>query len=117
MTQVENRPWTPLCQQTDLIPHSGIAAKLGEQQVALFYLPDYAEEVFALANLDPFSNANVLARGLVGDLQGEPMIASPLYKQRFSLATGICLDDETVQISRWPARLTGGVVEIQYAGH
>jgi nitrite reductase/ring-hydroxylating ferredoxin subunit len=33
-------------------------------------------------------------RGIIGDLQGERVIASPIYKQHFSLATGRCLEDK-----------------------
>jgi nitrite reductase/ring-hydroxylating ferredoxin subunit len=47
-----------------------------------------------LSNKDPFSQANVMARGIIGDLQGERVIASPIYKQHFSLATGRCLEDK-----------------------
>lgn len=112
MTQPAATQWITLCDRTDLIPFSGVAAKWEQQQVALFYLPDFENEVYALSNNDPFSRANVLARGLVGDLQGEPCVASPLYKQHFSLRTGACLEDSSVQVTRWPARIREGRVEI-----
>lgn len=35
-----------------------------------------------------------MSRGIIGDLQGERVIASPIYKQHFSLATGRCLEDK-----------------------
>jgi len=59
------------------------------------------EGYFALGNCDPFSGANVLARGIVGDLAGKLVVASPVYKQHFCLRTGICLEDMTVTVPVW----------------
>ncbi|GAB7271816.1 hypothetical protein DZS_32100 [Dickeya ananatis] len=41
--------------------------------------------MFALDNLEPGSGANVLSRGIVGDVDGEPVVISPLYKKTFAL--------------------------------
>ena len=101
--------WQPLCHQDDLVPFSGVAAWIEtadeSTQVALFYLPGHATELFALDHHDPFSDANVIARGIVGDIQGEPVVASPIYKQHFRLVDGLCLEDETVRLRCWPLRL------------
>ncbi len=101
--------WQPLCRQADLVAFSGVAAWLetteGPTQVALFYLPGHETELFALDNRDPFSGANVIARGIVGDLKGEPVVASPLYKQHFRLADGVCVEDAAVHLRCWPVRL------------
>ena len=51
-----------------------------------------------MGNLDPFSRANVLSRGIVGDLKGELVVASPVYKQHFSLRTGQCVEDPDVRV-------------------
>ncbi|PLA74965.1 nitrite reductase (NAD(P)H) small subunit [Hydrogenovibrio sp. SC-1] len=91
-----------VCQVSDLVSNSGVAALIESQQVALFYVED---EVFALSNYDPVGQANVLSRGMVGDLKGELMVASPLQKQHYSLKTGICLDDETVSISKFETKI------------
>jgi nitrite reductase (NADH) small subunit len=72
----------------------------------------HAGELYALSNLDPFSNASVLSRGIVGDRGGRPTVASPIYKQVFELATGTCLDDPTVSVATYPVRVTGGIVEV-----
>jgi nitrite reductase (NADH) large subunit len=68
------------------------------EQVAIFRIGSGLSDdrVFALGNTDPFSGANVLSRGIVGDLKGELVVASPVYKQHFSLVTGRCIEDETV---------------------
>ena len=71
------------------------------------------EEVFAVENYDPFSNANVMSRGLVGDLQGQIVVASPVYKQHFNLRTGRCLEDESVSLRTWPCGVLDGRVWVE----
>ena len=61
-----------------------------------------------IGNIDPFSGAAVLSRGIVGDRGGEPTVASPLHKQVFSLASGRCLDDPAVAVPTYPVRLNDG---------
>ena len=108
-----------ICTKADLVAHSGVAAWLetgdGAYQVALFYLPDYPSELFAVDNHDPLGNANVIARGIVGDVKGEPVIASPLYKQHYRLSDGVCLEDPQVQLRHWPVRFDGDRVMIAIA--
>jgi nitrite reductase (NADH) small subunit len=102
--------WTAVCRYDDLIPERGVAALVGGAAVAVFRTHD--GELYALSNLDPFSNASVLSRGIVGDRGGRATVASPIYKQVFELATGVCLDDESVQVRTYPVRLAGGIVEV-----
>ena len=87
-----------ICQVGDLVANSGVCARIaykGEsKQVALFYLPDSEQKIFALDNWDPLGEANVLSRGMVGDINSELVVASPLYKQHFSLVTGQCLESD-----------------------
>jgi len=104
-------PWRALCRRRDLVANSGVVAWCGGVQVALFYVTD-EQRVYALENRDPQSGANVIGRGILGDLAGEAVVASPLYKQRFRLADGACLEDEGQRLRVWPARLNGDAVEI-----
>ena len=113
MTTHTAAAWTTLCGKNDLVEHSGVTALHNGEQVALFYIPGFENEVFAIGNHDPFSGANILARGLIGDRQGEPMVASPLYKQHFSLKSGQCFEDDNVQLPVWPVRFEGDQVVIQ----
>lgn len=69
--------------------------------------------VYAIDNHDPFSNANVIGRGIMGDLKGQVVVASPLYKQHFRLEDGQCLEDPTVRLRTWDARLENGRVAIR----
>ncbi|MEP3351165.1 MAG: nitrite reductase small subunit NirD [Marinomonas sp.] len=104
--------WKLVCKQGDLIRGAGVAAMVDGQQVALFYIPESDDKVFAIGNWDPFGKANVLSRGLVAHLQGNWTVASPLYKQHFVLSSGECLEDDAVRIPYWKAKLEGDEVYI-----
>ncbi|MEV0587793.1 nitrite reductase small subunit NirD [Nonomuraea sp. NPDC050310] len=102
--------WTPVCRVADLLPERGACALVGGRQVALFR--DHTGHLHALDNLDPFSGAHVLSRGIVGSRGGEPTVASPMHKQVFSLRTGACLDDPAVTVATYRVRARHGVVEV-----
>ncbi len=104
--------WITVCCKTDLQPDSGVCALVEGQQVALFYMPK-DNAVYAVHNYDPIGKANVLSRGVIGDIKGEPVVASPLYKQHFSLITGLCLEDATVSVPVYAVRIIDDRVEIQ----
>ncbi|GAA0845450.1 nitrite reductase small subunit NirD [Marinobacter szutsaonensis] len=105
--------WDVVCMVEDLVPESGIAVWTENGPVAVFYLPHRLPALFAVSHTDPFSGANVLARGITGDLKGEPVVASPLYKQHFSLRTGACLEDDTVSIKTYPVLLDGNRIRLE----
>lgn len=106
--------WIDVCSEDDLQPDSGICALINNRQIAIFYMPREMA-LYATDNYDPFGKANVLSRGLIGDIQGEPMVASPLYKQHFSLKTGACLEDDTVKVQTYAVRLDNARVQIRMA--
>jgi assimilatory nitrate reductase catalytic subunit len=56
---------------------------------------------------------NVLSRGIVGDLGGELVVASPLYKQHFSLITGRCLEEPEHAVPVYLARIHEGQVWVR----
>ena len=95
------------------MPDSGVCALLGKEQVALFYLPREDQPVFAISNRDPIGGANVLSRGIVGDLQGRLVVASPLYKHHFDLCTGECLEQDDLAVEVYAVRLDGDSVLIK----
>jgi nitrite reductase (NADH) small subunit len=41
-------------------------------------------------------------------------VASPIYKQRFNLATGQCLDDESIVLNTYKFKLDGNNVVANY---
>ncbi|MFT7220491.1 MAG: nitrite reductase (NADH) small subunit [Candidatus Azotimanducaceae bacterium] len=116
ITQADSSPIT-VCSLNDLVEGSGVAAKIEQNQIALFYLPADAlstnsPQVFALNNYDPIGKANVLARGIVGDVGGEPVVASPLYKQHFSLITGCCIEQPDVSVKTYKVEIFDDLVQI-----
>ena len=106
--------WTPVCRVGALEPERAVAALVGNAQVAIVRLLD--GRVFCVGHHDPFSGANVMARGIVGSrtVAGEqvPTIASPMFKQVFDLRTGLCLDDPQVGLDRWAVRIAEGLVQV-----
>jgi NAD(P)H-dependent nitrite reductase small subunit len=108
---VDMKEWVAVCRLDDIVPNTGVCALVGGQQIAVFRLDD--DSVYALSNHDPFSGANVLSRGIVGDLKGELVVASPVYKQHFSLASGQCLEDPQVRVPVFAARVEGGQVWVE----
>ena len=104
--------WEPVCLVDDLVRGSGVCVLFHYRQVALFYVGK-PPTVYAIANFDPFSKANVLSRGIVGTLKDQLVVASPIFKQHFSLETGSCLEDDTVHVEVFQARIAGNHVQLR----
>lgn len=102
--------WVRVCSLSDLVPDRGAAAMVGRSQVALFRLAD--DSLYAVGHHDPFSGANVMARGMVGSRGGVDTVASPMHKQTFDLRTGLCLDDQQTRLPVWQVRLVDGSVQV-----
>lgn len=110
MTAAEK--WIDVCAQDDLVENAGVCALVGGRQVALFYVPDQ-QQVFALDNYDPVGQANVMSRGILGSVGEQLVVASPLYKERYCLLSGSCLDNERLQLDTWSTRLEQGRLFIE----
>jgi nitrite reductase (NADH) small subunit len=119
--------WVAVCRLDDLVPERGAAALVAGEQVALFRLPTPAgvpgagsdgtgadaDEVVAVQQLDPFMDAHVMSRGIVGSRGEAPTVASPLLKQVFDLRTGRCLEPvgrTPRHLRTWRVRVENGVV-------
>jgi nitrite reductase (NADH) small subunit len=94
--------WVDVCAYPDLIPERGVCAMVGGLQVAVFRT--FEGELFAVSNFDPFSNAYVISRGILGSRGGAPTVASPMFKDVFDLRTGVCLADPEVALPTFPIR-------------
>lgn len=103
--------WIEICHVDAITPGTGVCALVENQQVALFR-PRADDKVFAISNMDPYGKANVLSRGLIVEHKNELWVASPLKKQRFNLATGVCMEDQHYNVKAYPARVLNGVVEV-----
>ena len=104
--------WINICKIDDILPATGVCALLGQQQVAVFR-PYQDDRVFAISNIDPFFNASVLSRGIIAEHDGALWVASPLKKQRFSLTDGRCMEDESVSVKHYDARVKDGKVQLK----
>ncbi|WP_336936912.1 nitrite reductase small subunit NirD [Acinetobacter modestus] len=109
MSMLPENQWVDVCNLDDITPNTGAGALIAGQSVALFRVGN-EKRIYALSNKDPFSQANVMARGIIGDLQGERVVASPIYKQHFSLATGRCLEDKDQKLLVFPTKIENGRV-------
>jgi nitrite reductase (NADH) small subunit len=103
--------WAQVCDVDELTPDRGVAALLGDRQIAIFKVRA-GDEVLAVDNVCPFSGASVMSRGIVGSAGDTVTVASPVYKQRFDLRTGECLDDPSVRLTTFAARVVDGRVEV-----
>ena len=110
MTQ--QNEWTHVGSKTDLVPGAGIGARFGDRQVAIFHIPELEQSLFAVDNYCPISGVNIIARGIVGDIQGEPVVATPLYKKHFSLFDGRCLEDASHRLRTYAVRLDGDQLQL-----
>tara|TARA_R110002167_G_scaffold15727_10_gene62457 strand:+ start:1684 stop:2007 length:324 start_codon:yes stop_codon:yes gene_type:complete len=103
--------WTTVCPLNDIAPNTGVCALVNDQQVAIFRQAR-TEALYAIGNYDPAGEANVLSRGLLAQLGNVTSVASPLYKHHYCLTTGICQEDETLQVPVYQVRLHDGQVEV-----
>jgi nitrite reductase (NADH) large subunit len=107
-------PWHAVCHTDDILPESGVCAEVGGRQIALFRVE---EVIYAIDNFDPAGGAHVLSRGIVGDVGGEIVVASPLYKHHFSLATGRCLEEPALAVSTYPVRVVDEQIWVSGLAH
>lgn len=103
--------WHRVCAIDDIWPETGVCALVRSRQIAVFRLLD--GNLYAIDNHDPNSGANVLSRGIVGDLGGEPVVASPIYKHHYQLRTGICLENPDTPLRTYPVELRDDSVWLQ----
>ncbi len=102
--------WQSICAVEDLVDGTGVCALVAGRQIAVFLVDG---QVYALDNFDPGSRANVMSRGLTGDLQKERVVASPIYKHHFVLGTGRCIEDPTFSVTSYSTRVVDGQVQIE----
>lgn len=105
-----------VCTLDDLEVERGRAALVDGEQVALFLLADGT--VHGVDNLDPYSGAHVISRGIVGSRGDAPTVASPLHKQVFDLRTGTCLETQggpAAALRVWAVSVVDREVHVQPA--
>ena len=101
--------WTNVCATDDILPDTGVCALIEGRHVAVFRLgaDPQQQRFFAIDNVDPKSGASVLSRGLLGNLGERLVVASPIYKNHFDLATGECLEAPEHSVCAHAVRVDG----------
>ena len=103
--------WVDICSVDDLDVDRGVGALIDGRPVALFRCSPW-DELFAVSNIDPYSSASVLSRGIVGSIGHRRVVVSPIFKNRFDLHTGTSIDDPAVAIATYPIRAMRGRVQV-----
>ena len=103
--------WHAVCRLKSILVGTGVGALVEGVPVAVFRPTE--ESVFAIGNIDPFSGASVMCRGIIGDIDGELVVASPIYKQHFRLADGSCVEDGSVSVPSFAATVADGEIFVQ----
>ena len=73
LKEMNELDWVDVCALDDVTPNTGVGALIEHQQIAIFRV-GAEKRVYALSNQDPFSQAFVMSRGIIGDLQGERVV-------------------------------------------
>ena len=102
--------WQPICPLEEIVPDTGVCALLNGRHVAVFRVGDTSPQIFAIDNVDPNAGASVLSRGLVGSIGERIVVASPIYKHHFDLATGECLEAPQHSVAAYRTRIEHGKV-------
>ena len=106
--------WIRICDESALIPGAGVAARLNDTQIAIFCSMHDAKQLWAVGNYDPIGGANVISRGIIGDLNNEPVVASPLYNLHFRLRTGVCQEDDSKTLPVYRVTVRDGAVWVAH---
>ncbi|MDZ7578836.1 MAG: nitrite reductase small subunit NirD [Candidatus Nanopelagicales bacterium] len=114
MTTEREEAWIPVCRAALLAVERGVAVMLGGRQLAIFRTS--GGQVFAVDNRDPYSDANVISRGIVGTSGAIPTVTSPMHKQVFDLRSGRALLDPDVGLDTYETRQVAGIIEIRLDG-
>lgn len=105
--------WQAVCALEDLTEDCGVCALVNGEQVAIFRLRN--GNVYAIGNHDPIGGANVLSRGLIAEIDGRYTVSSPLYRHHYCLTSGTCLQDESVTLPTYQAKVEAGQLFVAVA--
>ena len=112
MTTLTATTWSAVCNVDDIVPNTGICALVNDRHVAIFSVDDGSERLYAIDNIDPNTQASVLARGLVGNLGERIVVASPIFKHHFDLRSGECLEAPENSVNAYPVRVENRTVYV-----
>ncbi|PJZ27289.1 nitrite reductase (NAD(P)H) small subunit [Leptospira hartskeerlii] len=110
-TTAKEPVWIPVSTVSEFPEDGGVCAKVYGEQIAIFHFSS-RNEWYACENKCPHTGDMVLARGMIGDSQGEPKVACPMHKKSFSLRTGACISGEEYTVKTYPVHIEDGTVYI-----
>jgi nitrite reductase (NADH) large subunit len=90
--------WVEAGSIDDFPREGGRTVTYGRAKIAIFRL-ESTDNWYATQAVCPHRGDEVIGRGIVGDLKGEPKVACPLHKKTFSLRTGENLEGENFRLS------------------
>lgn len=106
--------WYSICPFDRLPVDRGVAALVDGAQVAV--VRTHEGNLYAVDNLDPFSGAMVMSRGIVGSRGDRDVLMSPMHKQAYDLQTGQCFQEPEIWLTVHEVRVADGMVEVGLAG-
>ena len=109
---IVNSGWRDVGAAADVPDNGGIAIKHGGAQIAVFNMASRGSW-YAVQNMCPHRRDMVLARGILGDVEGTPKVACPMHKKTFSLETGECLSGEDFAVSTFPVKVEDGRIYVE----
>lgn len=116
MSTAISTEWVRICQDEDLLTNTGLCALHEGEQVAIYKInpcSTYSQDLYAISNYDPIGKANVLSRGILGNIGGHLVVSSPLYKQHFDLISGECLEDPDQRVKTYEIRRVNGEIQLK----
>lgn len=116
MSTAISTEWVSICPDQDLLTNTGLCALHEGEQVAIYKInpcAEYSQDLYAISNYDPIGKANVLSRGILGNIGDHLIVASPLYKQHFDLNTGECLEDPEQNVKTYEVRRFDNEIQLK----
>ncbi len=104
--------WRPVCTIDDIPRGTGVAVLFSGIQIAVFHTD--TGQFHALGNHDPYTDTNVISRGILGSRSGVAIVSSPMLKHAFALDTGKSLDNPDVGLATYRIRLNEAMIEIGF---
>lgn len=104
--------WKKAIPVTQLAPGQGGCVIIDNLEIALFHYEN--NQWFAVQHHCPHTDQGVIARGLMGDKEGEPKVICPMHKRQYSLRTGRNLENEVEHsLQTFPVKIEGDSVFIE----
>jgi nitrite reductase (NADH) small subunit len=101
MTSVKEN-WIRVANENEFEANLGECVLVDGHQIAV--LNTNRSHWYAVENCCTHTGQPVLARGIIGDTNGEPKISCPLHKRAFSLVSGKCLNDDIAPVRIFPVK-------------